>query len=160
MDVRLPRLAYIAVAAILSGIALPYGYWHWLETRTFLAVDMPVSLSRGHLKTSDFSVNLEGWYQITADVDSGFSGCQSGVSHLALDTRSTIYSDGQPIEHSEGVDQYLGHFYGTKKARYSVDLQVLNDSRLVSTRDIPESWFGLNLAAMSLCTARYKSLRQ
>jgi hypothetical protein len=127
MDVRVPRLAYIAVAAILSGIALPYAYSHWLETRTFLAVDMPVSLSRGHLKTSDFSVNLEGWYHITADVDSGFSGCQSGVSHFALESRSTVYSDGQPIEHSEGLDRYLGHFYATKRARYSVDLQVLND---------------------------------
>jgi biopolymer transport protein ExbD len=127
MGLRLPRLAYIAVGIILSGIVLPQAYLHWLETRTFDPLDMPVSLSRGDIKTPEFSVNLKGWYQIVIWVDGDFSGCWSGLSYQALRSRSTAYSNGRVIESSEGIDRYLGHFYVPEKGRYSVNLEITSD---------------------------------
>ena len=57
-------VAGIAIILILLGILLPAGYQRWMNTRTFVALDMPVSLSPGHIKTPDFEINLEGWYEI------------------------------------------------------------------------------------------------
>jgi hypothetical protein len=127
MGLRVPRLSYIAVGIILSGIVLPQAHLHWLETRTFVPLDMPVSLSRGDIKTPEFSVNLKGWYQIVIWVDGDFSGCWSGLSYQALRSRSTAYSNGRAIESSGGIDRYLGHFYVPEKGRYSINLEMTSD---------------------------------
>jgi hypothetical protein len=127
MGLRLPRITYLSVAVILAGIVIPQAYWHWLQTRNFVALDQPVSLSRGEIRTADFSLNIRSWYHITLWVDSDFSGCQSGFSHLALTSRSTVYNNGHAIESSEGLDRYLGHFYADKKGRYNVSIQITSD---------------------------------
>jgi hypothetical protein len=57
-------VAGIAIILILLGITLPAGYQHWFSTRTFVALDTPVALHPGHIKTQDFEINLEGWYEI------------------------------------------------------------------------------------------------
>ena len=127
MGLRVPRLAYIAVSMILSGIILPRACLHWLETRTFVPLDMPVSLSRGDIKTPEFFINLKGWYQIVIWVDSDFSGCWSGVSYQTLRSRSIVYGNGHVIPSSEAFDRYLGHFYAPEKGRYSVSLELISD---------------------------------
>jgi biopolymer transport protein ExbD len=126
MGLRRPKLAYLSVATILAALALPQAYWQWLETRTFVALDMPVSLSKGDIRTPDFPINLKGWYHIVVWVDS-VSGCQAGLSHPALVSRSTVRSNGKVIESSEGRDRYLGHFYVAKEGHYAVALETISD---------------------------------
>ena len=127
MGFRLPRITYLSVAVILAGLVVPQVYWRWLETRTFVALDMPVSLSRGEIRTADFSINVRSWYHITLWLDGDFSGCQSGFSHLALGSRSTVYNNGHAIESTEGIDRYLGHFYADKLGRYNLNIDVMSD---------------------------------
>ncbi len=127
MGLHLPRITYLSAAVILAGIVVPQAYWHWLQTRTFVALDQPVSLSRGEIRTADFPLNIRSWYHITLWVDSDFSGCQSGFSHLALVSRSTVYNNGHAIESSEGMDRYLGHFYADKEGRYNVSIEITSD---------------------------------
>jgi hypothetical protein len=127
MGLHLPKSAYLSAAVILAGIVLPQGYLRWLNTRTFVALEMPLVLSRGQVRTADFSVNLKQWYHISLWVDSDFSGCQSGLSHLALRSRSIVYRNGHAIESSEGVDRYLGHFYADTKGRYKVSIEIISD---------------------------------
>lgn len=74
-----------------------------------------------------FFINLRSWYHITLWVDGDFSGCQSGFSHLALDSRSTVYNNGHAIESTEGIDRHLGHFYADKQGRYNVNIEIISD---------------------------------
>lgn len=127
MGLHLPRITYLSVAVILAGIVVPQAYWHWLQTRTFVALDQPVSLTRGEIRTADFPLNIRSWYHITLWVDSDFSGCQRGFSHLALVSRSTVYNNGHAIESSEGLDRYFGHFYADNKGRYNVSIEITSD---------------------------------
>ena len=127
MGLHVPRLAYFSVAVVVAALAFPQVYMEWLETRTFVALDMPVSLTKGDIRTPDFLVNLKGWYHVVVWVDSDFSGCQAGLSHLALVSRSTIQSNGNVIEFSEGRDRYLGHFYATKRGHYAVAVETMSD---------------------------------
>jgi len=53
----------IAAALIICPVVALIGYKHWLDTRTFEPLDMPISLSRGHIRTPDFYINLTGEYQ-------------------------------------------------------------------------------------------------
>ncbi len=127
MGLRRPRLAYLSVAITLAALVLPQAYWQWLETRTFVALDMPVSLSKGDIRTPDFPINLKGWYHVVVWVDGDFSSCQAGLSHLALVSRSTVQSKGNVIESSEGRDRYLGQFYAAKQGHYAVAVETMSD---------------------------------
>lgn len=127
MGLHLPRITYLSVAVILVAIGVPQAYWQWLQTRTFVALDQPVSLSRGEIRTADFSLNVKSWYHITLWVDSDFSGCWSGFSQLPLVSRTTVYNNGQAGEPSEGLDRYLGHFYADNKGPYKVGIEIASD---------------------------------
>jgi biopolymer transport protein ExbD len=136
MGARVLRIAGLSVALIFAGIALPSAYGHWIETRTFVPLDVPVSLSRGHIKTPDFYVNVRGWYEIWADVDPGFPftpNCGFGLSDPVLRTHSTLYSEGHAVEQSEGHDHFMGHFHADKKGRYRLDVEVLSDASCFNT---------------------------
>ena len=127
MGIHVPRLAFFSVAVILAALVLPQAYWQWLETRTFVALDMPVSLTKGEVRTSDFPVNLKGWYNVVVWVDSDFSGCWSDLGQLALVSRTTVYSNGQVVESSEGRDRYLSHFYAGGNGHYQVTSEIIAD---------------------------------
>jgi len=127
MGLHLPRITYLSAVVILAGIFVPQGYWHWLQTRTFVALDQPVSLSRDEIRTADFSLNIKSWYHITLWVDSDFSGCWSGFSQIPLVSRTTVYNKGHVVESSEGLDRYLGHFYADKKGPYNVSIGITSD---------------------------------
>jgi biopolymer transport protein ExbD len=123
--------AGIGITLILLGIGLPAGYQRWMDTRTFIPLDQPVSLSPGRIKTADFSVNLRGWYEIGVDLDNGFGyrpGCGFGGLDPLLKTRSIVYKNGNAVEHINGADRFLGHFYAEKSTRYSLDIEVLTEA--------------------------------
>jgi len=62
----------MAVALIILPVALLAGYGHWLATRNFTPLDIPVSLSHGHIRTTDFCVNITGEYFVDFIVDRSF----------------------------------------------------------------------------------------
>ena len=127
MRLHVPRLVSFSAAVIVAALVIPQVYWLWLETRSFVALKMPVSLSNGSVRTPDFPVNLRGWYHVVVWVDSDFSGCWTGVSQLAFVSHTMVYSSGKAIESSEGSDRYLGHFYAAGKGHYQVTSEITSD---------------------------------
>jgi len=127
MGLHVPRRAYLSAIVLVAALVLPQAYWQWLETRSFVALDMPVTLSNNPITTPDFPVNLRGWYHVVVWVDSDFSGCWSGLSHPALVSRSTVYHNGNMIGPFEGRDRYLGHFYAAGKVHYRVTIHTASD---------------------------------
>jgi|ERR1017187_1843909 hypothetical protein len=126
MEVRGRTTASIAIILIFLGIGLPTGYQHWMNTRTFVALDVPVSLSPGHIRTVDFEFNLAGWYQIGIAGDERLfyrPDCRFGAFDPLLKTRTIVYRDGRVLEHFDGADRFLGHFYAEKQKPYSLDIQ-------------------------------------
>jgi biopolymer transport protein ExbD len=136
MGVRVRTTASVAIILIFVGIALPAGYRHWMDTRTFVALDMPVSLSPGHIKTPDFDINLEGWYEIwiNTSYQASVQDCRYSASDVSLKTHYTVHRDGHEVPHSEGKYQYLGHFFADKSGRYGFDLVVVSDVACLNSR--------------------------
>ncbi len=121
----------IAIILIVVCVGLPAVYRRWMDTRTFVAIDQPASFSRGHIKTADFEVNLDGWYQIGIELDDKFGytpDCGLGGSDPLLKAHSIIYRGGRPVDQTDGADRFLGHFYAEKQRRYSLDVEVLTDA--------------------------------
>jgi biopolymer transport protein ExbD len=126
----------VAVALIFLGIGLPAGYEHWMNTRTFVALDVPVSLSRGHIKTPDFEINLEGWYEIWINTTDQVPAldCRYSASDVSLKTAYTVHRGGHEVAHSDGEYQYLGHFFADRKGRYGLDIRILSDVTCLNGR--------------------------
>jgi hypothetical protein len=61
---RIPMTARVGIGAILAAIVLISAAWYWVNTRTYVALDDPVSFSRGYIKTEDFTINLKALYSI------------------------------------------------------------------------------------------------
>jgi biopolymer transport protein ExbD len=129
-------VARIAIILILLGIALPAGYEHWFSTRTFVALDTPVSLHPGHIKTPDFEINLEGWYEIWINARDQVpeQDCRYSASDVSLKTHYTVHRDGLEVAHSDGEYQYLGHFFADRKGLYGFDIEVVSDVACLNSR--------------------------
>ena len=70
----------IGVALILIAAAI-YGSWEWwMATRTWVPLDMPVSLARGHIRSPEFKINLDAGFWIFVEVETKVDA--EGVSCL------------------------------------------------------------------------------
>lgn len=56
---RLSSTAWVGLGLILSGIAWFGGSAWWANTRIWQPVDVPISLSVGHVRTPEFKINVE-----------------------------------------------------------------------------------------------------
>jgi hypothetical protein len=52
-----------------AGVCWLIGNRLWYSTRTWTALDVPVSLAIGHVTTPEFQVNLEDQFEVELDVD-------------------------------------------------------------------------------------------
>jgi|SRR5579872_711903 len=136
MGVRLRLTRVVALALILTAIVLPASYARWLDTRSFVAFEMPVSLAPDKLASETFQVNLEGWYSIRTDVDQSFQyrfDCGFGGLPPLLKTRVSIYRDGQVLEQADGADRFLGQFHAEPGKHYEFELEVLTDASCLNS---------------------------
>jgi hypothetical protein len=138
---------------VLVGIALPLGWQRWWDTRTWVALDMPISLARGHIKSNEFEINLQGGYRIYIEVERkfdyegvpcllglGFPECRNSpgivkATWSVLDGAQEIargYSEGKGGHYGDvTVGRDLGWFFAGESRHYVLNLNVLEDgSRL------------------------------
>ena len=54
----------LGIVLIIVGVALTAGRIAWFDHEHMCLLDMPVSLSIGHIRTSDFKLNLRKLYLI------------------------------------------------------------------------------------------------
>jgi len=131
MNRRTWNVSAVAFVMIATGIGLPIAYKVWFNTRTFQALDRPVSLSKQHLHVPDFNINIKGWYQIFANLNyeaSYDSGCGFVIPNSVLRTHTVIHGPGKSTTESKGADHFLGHFYADRKGTYGVDIEVQSDA--------------------------------
>jgi hypothetical protein len=70
----------IGVALILIAASI-YGGWEWwMATRTWVPLDMPVSLAQGHIRSPEFKINLDAGFWIFVEVETKVD--DEGVSCL------------------------------------------------------------------------------
>jgi hypothetical protein len=70
----------VGVALILISAAI-YGGWEWwMATRTWIPLDMPVSLAKGHVRFPEFTINLDAGFWIFVEVETKVDN--EGVSCL------------------------------------------------------------------------------
>ncbi len=70
----------IGVLLILIAAAI-YGGWEWwMATRTWVPLDMPVSLAQGHIRSPEFKINLDAGFWIFVEVETRVD--DEGVSCL------------------------------------------------------------------------------
>src|SRR6185312_13245028 len=92
---RAPLSLWIGVSLILSGLATYGSIQHWMATRTFVPVDMPVSLAPGRIKTGPFNINLRDEYSIWIDLDETVPFDATCNAYSSLQTRWELYRSGR-----------------------------------------------------------------
>lgn len=124
-----PRFAlWLGIFLFVAGLASFTGIQYWMATRTFTAVDMPVSLAPGHIRTGPFKINLRNFYTIEAEVPDYQFISWKCVSYRLYKFRWDLYRDGRIIESQEAgyEEPYLGGF-ALEKGTYDLDVEILSD---------------------------------
>jgi hypothetical protein len=151
MAARLPSAVRIGLALILIGGAWFGGWACWVSTRIRVPLYVPISLSQGHIRTPEFTINLKSTYLIEVVVeresDSDGVACLIGIfdcpGNLSVLSISWSLSERGHAVASGNSDLGQAAFGGTRtmgrelgafqadKGRYVLNLDVLRDgSRL------------------------------
>lgn len=127
---RRASLGFAAALVIVPAVIVA-GYKHWLDTRTFEPLDIPISLSRGHVRTPDFYINLKGEFHagVSVDYEATYTpGCRE-EAWRSLQTYTTAYENGVSIGETDGPRWgNIGVLSVDKKGYYSLDVEVLSDA--------------------------------
>ncbi|HJT69864.1 MAG TPA: hypothetical protein VJ731_06675 [Terriglobales bacterium] len=121
----------IGLALAILGTLTFVTVKRWIDTRTFVPVDIPVSLAVGHIRTGPFKINLKDEYQVQIKTgwESHFDSNCLAYMHLPK-ADWFLYKDGQLVKKniaSEPSD-YLGSF-DSENGTYELDLEIRSDSR-------------------------------
>ena len=150
MSLRLKRLGGVGVAMILIGMALPVGFDWWMQSRSWVPLDMPISMARGRIRSPEFEINVEGEYWIYVDVERqfkpdvidcllgiGYGGCENHLSIVRTSWQVTksgneVARDQNPIVARAGpydrVGRTIGSFAADPSKHYVLDLDILADA--------------------------------
>jgi biopolymer transport protein ExbD len=111
MRIPMATRIWCSIFLLCVGIILFPAYEHWVATRTWVAVDTPISLAPGHVRIDDFRVNQSAAYYIGIKLDDydywRYPDCQD---YKAIQTRWWLSRDGRLV--STWKD-YWGDFWGT-----------------------------------------------
>ncbi|MGC1647549.1 MAG: biopolymer transporter ExbD [Candidatus Sulfotelmatobacter sp.] len=137
----------VGVGLAILGIATFATVKRWIDTRIFVPVDIPVSLTAGHIRTGPFRINVEQGYSIWIDFDQSTYFNPMCSSYSTLKTTWTLYRDGRVQTQWDAPvlqDGYLEGFDATK-GFYDLDVHVLAEAsclnanrprlRVVTSRD-------------------------
>jgi len=84
-------LATIGLTVLVTAILVSWGTNHWIQTRTFAPVDMPVTLEPGQVHSGEFEINLRENYGIFIHLD---------------DSLDDYYADGRCSHKNLGKDRW------------------------------------------------------
>jgi len=150
----------VATAVVLAGLALAIASIFWLSTRKLVPLDIPISLSRGHVRTEEFGINLNSGYYIEIEVEKALSldnlecqmwGCYEEkpasleVQRVPAILRAQwVLSSAGNIKlsgHSEEIDGASGNlgvvgskvgYFLSSGGRYRLDVDVLSDTSVLN----------------------------
>jgi hypothetical protein len=152
------RLFAIGIVLIITG-GVVHGSWViWTETRNLSPIDMPISVTPGHIQTPEFKINMDAVYmiEISADKDkfpSNSLHCLLGYKFLDSDCADTpsvikakwkVLSQGNFVAEGSSDDPHggafmdrtiarsIGSFDGQDGSTYKVDVDILADGSKLS----------------------------
>jgi biopolymer transport protein ExbD len=125
----LPIQVWIGSLLVLVSLSTFVAVYRWMASRTFVALDMPISLARGHTKTGPFKINLKDDYavRIRTGWESYFD--PNCPPYGRVKAHWVLYRDGHVVAKwlEPEPDTYLSGFY-SEEGMYELDLEVLSDS--------------------------------
>lgn len=147
-------LRRIGIFLALSGLCWFLGNRFWYSTRTWIALDVPISLAAGHVTTPEFQVNLEDRFEIELDVDRpvpsdvmdnvlGIGESPSATNARGARLAWTLLCDGelakQGVSDGRGegywgrtTGRVLSYFSARKGKTYRLDINALDDGSRLS----------------------------
>jgi biopolymer transport protein ExbD len=164
---RIPSVPRIfgGILLLCVGIALFPAYEHWVATRTWVAVDMPISLAPGRVRTGNFHVNVSAVYSVYIDLNGydhpGDPSCQE---YEVLQAHWRLSRNGRVVSTWE---DYWGGYYRTgtelgefdsSSGAYDLEVEILPGAtclqkfqpRLVIRADAEDYVRGGSIYAMAL----------
>jgi biopolymer transport protein ExbD len=129
---RISSSGKLGIAAMVVGVLLYATVALLMVTRSFVPVNLPISLSPGHFSTGTFKVNTEGTYWIAVYTRANSPGCDL---QQRLKAKWTATKGGKV--QSEGTYRggwWLGGFYGTH-GEYKIDVDVLSDTSCLNSAE-------------------------
>ena len=118
---------WLGIALVVGGLGLGAYSRYWLAIHTDAALDIPVSLSRGHIRIGGFLINDDEAHSI--DVLLGVNG---NTSCEALRTIWSASRNGKPIPKPSGkIFPTSGCNLGVLTdgpGRYELDVEVVSDT--------------------------------
>lgn len=148
-------LTKVGLGFTLAGVAVFAGWAGYLATRHYEPVNMPVSMSVGHVRTKEFRVNIKAPYAIAIEVrkDIPFDtlNCLLGMNTPSekdctgtpsvVNAEWTLISDGRVVQSgssadskggawaNDTIDRDIGEFDGKPGHIYQVDVNILANGK-------------------------------
>jgi biopolymer transport protein ExbD len=135
---RLPGTARAGLLALCAGFLIYGPVYYWVNSRTLVPLDIPVTLAPGHIRSGDFKINVDAYFSIEVAFPFPWSSPECHYPE-GLKTRQLSTIGGQPISVSGAPPNatglaiegpYLGEFHGVPGV-YNLDLEVLSDTKSV-----------------------------
>jgi hypothetical protein len=126
----------IAIALILMGAALMGSAIRWLAPHPHVVLEMPVSLSPGHLITGNFSVHPGTLYYLDVELGKPSPVRTNCEPRSVLSTRWVLSSDGIAQQGSspwEDTGLTIAVLY-SENTPYSFDVEILPGASCLNSR--------------------------
>ena len=131
-----PLLPLLGVICVTSGVFLFLATLHWYRSRSFVVVDMPISLGPGHIRTGEFTTRVAGAYVIR--IATGEQYYEDCPAYRVIKTRWSLRKANQVIDHREGPQNFweptgiaIGgsdlHAFHAEQGTYNLDVEQLTD---------------------------------
>jgi len=145
----------------VAGAVLFAGWGGYLATRSYEPVNMPVTMSIGHVQTKKFKVNVKAPYEIGIEVKKNIPfdtlNCLLGMSAPSekdctgtpsvVNAEWNLIGDGKVVRSgssadskggawtADTIDRQIGEFDGKPGHRYQIDLNFLSDAKQLAAGD-------------------------
>jgi len=144
----LPQAVRIGLALILFAIICPAGFSWWESTFIWVPLDMPIALSRGHVRTPRFRINVAASYAIAVEGDWNDLGlpCFVGPRCATTDDRNplavswSLFNGKRVVVSGDSTrngrvwyQTSLGAFYAGK-GQYFLDIDLWQDGSRFNSR--------------------------
>jgi len=160
MHIRISKIAWTGAILVVAPASVFLSWYARLQTRSTRPVYLPVSLTTGEVKSSDFKTNLSGQYTLTVEAKKTIPfetlNCLLGVSTLsepkcdhvsAVKARWMLTDSGKAIHQGtsdtddvgtwsqDTIERELGTFWLQSGHSYTIRTQSLIDGGSLAPTD-------------------------
>ena len=124
---------WLGIAFVAAGLGFSAYSRYWLAIHTDAALDIPVSLNRGHIRTGQFSIRDDEPHSVDVlFAVNGTASCDVVSGHEAIRTIWSASRNGKPIPKPSGKifptsGCNLG-FLTDGPGRYELDIEIVSDT--------------------------------